>query len=86
MQISKDNADLSSNWCSSWSVFQIVVIMCVSFFGHTFKRPLSTQRSLNTGKMATSRGEYKKEMKPVEKKVRRKYRNYPNEKFALEKV
>ena len=50
MQISKENTDLSSSWCSSWSVFQIIVIMCVSFFGHTFKRPLSTQRPLNQGK------------------------------------
>lgn len=46
--------------------------MCVSFFGYTFKRTLSTQRPLNTGKMATGKGEYKKEMKPVEKKVRKK--------------
>lgn len=46
--------------------------MCVSFFGYTFKRTLSTLRLLNIGKMATGKGEYKKEMKPVEKKVTKK--------------
>ena len=59
--------------------------MCVLFFGHTFRRPLSTQRLINTGKMATGKGGNKKEMKPIEKKVRNN-RNNPNEKFVLEKV
>lgn len=58
--------------------------MCV-IFGYTFKRTF-TQRLLSIGKMATGKGEYKKEMKPVEKKLERNNRNYPNEKFALEKV
>lgn len=46
-------------------------------------RPISTQKLINTGKLAGGKGK-NKEVKPIEKKV--KNSNCPTEKFALEKV